>query len=57
MRDLRGAESEVQGVIEACFFIVLGFFGIGWLVLGLTAEPDLVGRNEAVKRMLARRDD
>ena len=38
--------------IESILFVVLGVAGVGWIVFGLSRKPDLVGRNEAVRRML-----
>ena len=38
--------------IESILFVVLGVAGVGWIVFGLSQKPEIVGRNEAVRRML-----
>ena len=39
-------------MIEDILFALLGLCGVGWIWFGLSRKPDLVGRNEAVRRML-----
>ena len=38
--------------IESILCVVLGVAGVGWIVFGLSRKPEIVGRNEAVRRML-----
>jgi hypothetical protein len=40
-------------MIEGILFVLIGFCGVGWIWFGLSHKPDIVGRNEAVKRLLA----